>query len=342
MNLKKTGAATAGLALSGLALAAGTAFAAAAPTVTLGSATEVHSTSALLNATIDPNDVKTTYHFSYGPTATLGDNSAQKTVSGTRATKVATRLTGLQSGTTYYYSVQATNPDGTVTTHVRKFKTTGAPPPAVTTGPAIINSPTSVTLTGSINTNDAATSYYFEYGTTTAFGSQQQVSTIKASGSQQAVSVTLSGLAPNTTFYYNLVASHGGANTTTGTTGSLFTPPITPPRPPVGASTTPSSEHGSAFTFSTTGHITNHTSAPTVDACYGTVTIAFDHGHKRVYAQTVPLSTSCTFSATSAFAHLPVRLPRGIRAEHLTVYARFNGNYYLGVHQAKPQTVTLS
>ena len=51
-------------------------------------------------------------------------------------------------------------------------------PPVATTGPATGISQTSATLTGTVDPNNEATTYYFEYGTTTSYGSTTPVTTV--------------------------------------------------------------------------------------------------------------------------------------------------------------------
>ena len=72
----------------------------------------------------------------------------------------------------------ATNADGTTVGVDRTFRTTGtapAPPPApsATTGGADVNG-ASATLSGSVNPNGVASSYYFEFGTTATTASRRR------------------------------------------------------------------------------------------------------------------------------------------------------------------------
>ena len=83
------------------------------------------------------------------------------------------------------------------------------------------------TLTGTVNPQGIPASYWFEYGPTTAYGSQTPAATAGSSALTQNVSAALSGLAPGTTYHYRIVATNAsgraeGADRT-------FT---TAPRPP--------------------------------------------------------------------------------------------------------------
>src|SRR5258708_32047611 len=88
---------------------------------------------------------------------------------------------------------------------------TAASAPTAITGPVSAVRPTSATVTGTLNPNGQATTWYFEYGTSTSYGSK--TSTISAgSGTSHAnVAAPLAGLTPGTTYHYPLLAPrHAG------------------------------------------------------------------------------------------------------------------------------------
>jgi hypothetical protein len=97
-------------------------------------------------------------------------------------------------------------------------------PSGVTTAEAV--------LQGSINPSDKPTTYYFEYGATTAYGSQTPNGTLPKSKAWQPVSVALSGLEPGSIYHYRLVAWNGGGtkDKTVGADRS-FTTAAPPPDP---------------------------------------------------------------------------------------------------------------
>ncbi|RYZ13646.1 MAG: hypothetical protein EOO70_08385, partial [Myxococcaceae bacterium] len=77
--------------------------------------------------------------------------------------------------------------------------------PGVTTSTNSITG-SSATLRGAVNPNGAATTAYFEYGLTNAYGSTAQVSLSPVDGTTaQSVSVFLTGLQPATAYHYRLV-----------------------------------------------------------------------------------------------------------------------------------------
>ena len=78
--------------------------------------------------------------------------------------------------------------------------------PAVTSGPAANVAQATATLTGSVNPNEAATTYYFQYGSTTLYGSETPHTDAGASNRRVAVAADIGGLAPASTYHYRLVA----------------------------------------------------------------------------------------------------------------------------------------
>jgi hypothetical protein len=113
--------------------------------------------------------------------------------------------------------------------------------PAATTGPASALTDHSAALSGSVNANGAPTSYRFEYGPTTAYGSSTPTVGAGSGTGAVAAAATLTGLSPATTYHYRLVATNGGG-ATKGTDQTFTTaspPPPTSPSPtPTSTSTT--------------------------------------------------------------------------------------------------------
>ena len=100
-------------------------------------------------------------------------------------------------------------------------------PPVVRTGGSSGVTADAAVLSGTVTPRGTATSWQFELGTTTAYGSSTAPADAGSSGSGQAVSAPVGGLQPNTTYHYRLVAVRGserfpGADATF-TTGS---PPV--------------------------------------------------------------------------------------------------------------------
>jgi hypothetical protein len=78
--------------------------------------------------------------------------------------------------------------------------------PKATTGGAKGVSYGSATVTGTVNPGGAATSYYFQFGPTHAYGGQTAIGTAGAGGKGVSVSTGLTGLQPLTVYHYRVVA----------------------------------------------------------------------------------------------------------------------------------------
>jgi hypothetical protein len=109
------------------------------------------------------------------------------------------------------------------------------PPPTATTGSASAVAGGSATLSGSIDGHGGATTYHFEYGATTAYGSSSSSS--DAVTGTTAAGMTVSGLQPGTTYHYRLVATSTGGVAKGG--DRTFTTAAAPPAPDPGSSVPP-------------------------------------------------------------------------------------------------------
>ncbi len=98
-------------------------------------------------------------------------------------------------------------------------------PPVVTTGAVTNNAADSATLNGTVNPRSAATTYYFEWGTTTGYGTRNPLTPASAGtgAADVPVSVSLTGLTPNTAYHYRLVAENV-EGITNGLDGAFTTP----------------------------------------------------------------------------------------------------------------------
>ena len=113
---------------------------------------------------------------------------------------------------------------------------TRVPAPAVVTGTPSAVGETTATVTGTVDTNDATlASCRFEYGTSEAYGQSAPCPSALAAGSaNQPVSAALSGLAPNVTYDYRLMAvSASGEARTANATFKTTAPPLVQPHPSI-------------------------------------------------------------------------------------------------------------
>ena len=78
--------------------------------------------------------------------------------------------------------------------------------PTVSTGTVANVTPQSVTLVGKIRPNGAQTTYLFQYGPTTLYGSATPVATAGNGTAAVTVTANISGLAPSTPYHFRLIA----------------------------------------------------------------------------------------------------------------------------------------
>jgi hypothetical protein len=83
--------------------------------------------------------------------------------------------------------------------------------PLATTDPATNVAATTATLNGTVFPNKESTTYYFEYGTTTAYGSRTPNQGPVGGNAGKSASANITGLAPSTTYHYRVVAVNPSA-----------------------------------------------------------------------------------------------------------------------------------
>jgi NHL repeat len=187
---------------------------------------------------------------------------------------VTAELEGLTPGETYYFRVVATNEVTKHTSNANKgapvigewVSFTPYPPPRATGGQATAVTANSAFLSGEVNPEGAAGSYYFAYITASEYeealqngaanpnepgyqtalehgaaspythGTTTTPATLPASKTPQAAGPSLAaGLLPATTYHYTLVATNQYGLRTYGPDHTLTTQPGTPPNATTGA-----------------------------------------------------------------------------------------------------------
>jgi hypothetical protein len=84
------------------------------PTVATSPATGITSSEAMLNGTVNPNGVKSSYYFEYGPTPSYGSSTTPVELGeGQSSIPVSRKIAGLSGNTTYHFRIVATNSAGT-------------------------------------------------------------------------------------------------------------------------------------------------------------------------------------------------------------------------------------
>jgi hypothetical protein len=108
--------------------------------------------------------------------------------------------------------------------------------PRVSTLPASAVGPHSAAPRGVVNPNDKPATYWFEYGTTTAYGAASAAASLAKGKLDVPVDATLTGLQPGTTYHVRLAASNSdgitrGADVAFTTSSDLTAPEAVAPAP---------------------------------------------------------------------------------------------------------------
>ena len=194
---------------------------AAAPTATTGPATAIGSTTATVTGTVVPGGQATSWYVQYGTSTSYGSQTAKANAgSGSAGVNVTSNLASLKAGATYHYRVVATNGTGTARGSDAVF-TTLVPPGAVT-GAATGIGTTTATLNGTVDPNSRDTTFYFEYGSSTSYGTKTAVKSAGSGASPQNEAIAISKLQVGRTYHFRIVAT-SDAGTTTGADATFKT-----------------------------------------------------------------------------------------------------------------------
>ena len=209
------------------------------PTASMDSVDNVTANSADLHATIDPNGPPATrYHFEYVDDATFqvsGFSNARSTPEvflGAQEDPQAIDVTfepapiGLEPNTKYHVRLIAVrNFASPIATSALSFITLGVPPLAETAG-APVRTTTTAQLNGRVTPRGNATTYHFEYGTR-PLRLQPLHLHAKHAGRYRtdlrARCREITGLQPDTTYHYRLVAENGVGSPVAGLDTTVHT-----------------------------------------------------------------------------------------------------------------------
>jgi hypothetical protein len=181
-------------------------------------ASGVSSFAATLAGVVDSGELTPSYHFVYGTTSAYGSSApAPDAQAGTGGFQNVSRtLTGLQPETTYHFALVVSNFGGGVSVGPDEtFTTRPLVAAQATTGGVEAVGQNAATLTGAVDPEGLDTTYYFQYGTSPAYGASWPSVPAHAGGGDggAAVAVGLEGLQPETTYHYRLVASNEDGTT---------------------------------------------------------------------------------------------------------------------------------
>ena len=236
--------------------------------------------SARLYMSINPNrNFGVGWHVEYGTTTTYGQTAVLEApadgsfagfcfVCGGVDVPVVASATGLEPGTLYHFRLVA-DPDGVGGVQLGVDQTF-ITAPAAAAGAVDVTTKRAL-LRGTINPHNVGTSYHFNYGPTTAYGSSTpEVGGVGGDG-ERLVTQAITGLEPSTTYHVQIVAQSGDVIRSGG--DGVFT---TPPAPsatagfPTGVSTSTATLTGTASTFGAAGSYRFEVTA--LDGSYQVVT----------------------------------------------------------------------
>jgi phosphodiesterase/alkaline phosphatase D-like protein len=202
-----------------------------APSASTSSATNITSTSAVLNGVANARgNATTSLNFTYSTIPDLSSgvttvNAKPSQAPGLLDTPESATVTGLTTGTTYYFRLNITNVNGSNSGQILSFTPSAAP--LVVTETATVSG-TTATLRASVNPRGATTSsLVFVYSTNASLSSDTATVSVTpnalSGATSQSVSKDVSGLTPLTTYYYRAVATNAQGSTS-GSIISFTTP----------------------------------------------------------------------------------------------------------------------
>ncbi|MCX6245059.1 MAG: BACON domain-containing carbohydrate-binding protein [Bacteroidetes bacterium] len=201
------------------------------PVVVTTAATAVTATGGTLNGTVNPSGFATTYHFDWGTTTSYGQVTTTASAgAGTGDVPVSAAISGLTTGVTYHYRINATNSDG----NALGLDMTFIPGQAIVTTTAASAITQNTATAGGNVTTDGGSSVTAK-GTCWATTANPIVTgshTTDGTGTGSFTS-SLTGLSANTTYHHRAYATNGGGTvygsdlTFTTTCGVINTLPFT-------------------------------------------------------------------------------------------------------------------
>jgi hypothetical protein len=203
-----------------------------------------------------------------------------------------------------------------------------APPaPAVATGAATSVTGSTATVYGAVNPEGAATSYYFQYGTSATYTSKTTAAQLAAGSTAVVVSAKLSNLKPSTTYHYRIVAT--SANGTGDGTDATFKTGLktggkTGRKSIAGLPVTTRPHHALTFPyrFKFTGRVRLPHGVTNGAACSGKVSVRIKRGTKTVAFGRASVFATCAWKFSARLSNRKAVPGHG----KLSVTVSFGGN----------------
>lgn len=182
------------------------------PVVVSYAATSVGATNVTLNGSVNGNGLPVGAWFEYGTNTSYGSSTYNNqffTSSDYGTTQsYSNTITGLSPATIYHYRAIASSMAGQGFGADTTFTTAAPPPPpTVATLPASSVVRSSATLNGTVNPNESSGTVYFQYGTSTSYGSTTTPTPVN---SPESFSAPITGLSPGITYHFQIVATNAG------------------------------------------------------------------------------------------------------------------------------------
>ncbi len=193
-----------------------------------GPVKELKPESATLTGSLTPAGFDTKYFFQWGASTSYGGVTPTVDAgSGSSAVPAEAALQGLSPNSTYHYRLVGENEFGITYGADEKFTTSG--PPRITPEPAAGIGHEQATLHAEVDPDELATTYRFQYGETTAYGSEVPIGGqgIGEGEAPVAVSAALTNLKIGTVYHFRVLAENS-AGTTAGPDQTFETIPSAP------------------------------------------------------------------------------------------------------------------
>lgn len=206
----------------------------AAPGVTISAPDSVTGTSARFSGSItpgtpagDPAAYDVEWRFECTPACPGSLGGTIPADSTTTEVEVEATAEGLTAGTDYEVTLVASNKGGTTSDGPEHFST----PTIVPVVSDVVAYPqvTEALLEARVNPGGLTATYYIEYGPTAAYGSVTPVGSLSLGGVPVQVSKSITGLAPEVSYHYQLVATNSLGTTTSGDRTFTTQPPAPVP-----------------------------------------------------------------------------------------------------------------
>lgn len=209
-------------------------------------------------------------------------------------------------------------------------------PLAVTGSPSAIAN-TTATVTGTVNPQGTTAYYAFQFGTSTTYGSITTVGAVPATITPQPVSGNLTGLTPNTTYHYRLLAVNNGGVGGVGADQTFTTLATVVPKGKTSLSlkATPKRDKTLPFKYTFSGKVKIPAGLKKSTVCKGKVKITLKKGSKTVKTGTANVSKTCTYKKKLTVTNTK---KTGKKKGTLKATARFGGNAAL---KTSKKTVTV-